>query len=220
MYELRIEAMLDNQNKLNNRTAGLEWTDGVTKDGRTIDWLRCIRGESNELRNSYPWEHWSKLDVSPDIDNAYVEVVDLWHFIMSYVISLKTEMSFKELAVIINKIYTDKRLSVEEDIVLLTECLDKATYTQSNKCDYIVYKFIKILDGLDMSFDALESLYYGKSTLNRFRQDNGYKENTYKKLWDGEEDNVYMVNIVKSNPTIDQDELYEKIATLYKSFHG
>jgi hypothetical protein len=32
--------------------------------------------------------------------------------------------------------------------------------------------------------------------LNFFRQDNGYKEGTYRKEWNGREDNEYLVEII------------------------
>jgi hypothetical protein len=36
----------------------------------------------------------------------------------------------------------------------------------------------------------------GKNVLNFFRQDNGYKEGTYVKNWDGREDNEHLSELV------------------------
>ncbi|MGB1748130.1 MAG: hypothetical protein ACPHGW_11420, partial [Pseudohongiellaceae bacterium] len=36
------------------------------------------------------------------------------------------------------------------------------------------------------------------NVLNFFRQDNGYKEGTYRKLWSGREDNEVLVDILQS----------------------
>ena len=40
--------------------------------------------------------------------------------------------------------------------------------------------------------------YVGKNVLNFFRQDNGYKEGTYRKFWSGREDNEVLVDILQS----------------------
>ena len=36
----------------------------------------------------------------------------------------------------------------------------------------------------------------GKNILNRFRQENGYKDGTYKKIWNGEEDNEVLARLM------------------------
>jgi hypothetical protein len=36
------------QQKLNDATNGLIWTEGATKEGRQISWLRCIYMEAAE----------------------------------------------------------------------------------------------------------------------------------------------------------------------------
>ena len=48
--------------------------------------------------------------------------------------------------------------------------------------------------GLD--FDSLYRQYVGKNVLNFFRQDHGYKDGSYIKVWDGREDNVHLVEIL------------------------
>jgi len=50
---------------------------------------------------------------------------------------------------------------------------------------------------MDMSFDELYEIYVGKNVLNMFRQDNGYKEGTYNKVWSGREDNEHLADIMK-----------------------
>ena len=45
-----------------------------------------------------------------------------------------------------------------------------------------------VMSGLDL--ETLYRLYVGKNILNQFRQDNGYKDGSYIKVWATEEDNV------------------------------
>ena len=52
--------------------------------------------------------------------------------------------------------------------------------------------------------------------LNRFRQNNGYKEGTYIKVWNGNEDNVVMMDIMDKNPGYGVNELYEGLDEVYK----
>ena len=48
--------------------------------------------------------------------------------------------------------------------------------------------------GMGESLDSLYLYYSGKSVLNSFRQDNGYKDGKYKKVWvDGREDNAHLM---------------------------
>ncbi len=47
-----------------------------------------------------------------------------------------------------------------------------------------------------MSADELYRQYVGKNVLNFFRQDNGYKEGTYVKVWEGREDNEHLVEVM------------------------
>ncbi|PIW77143.1 MAG: hypothetical protein CO000_08525, partial [Piscirickettsiaceae bacterium CG_4_8_14_3_um_filter_44_38] len=48
----------------------------------------------------------------------------------------------------------------------------------------------------ELSFEQLYQIYMAKHVLNRFRQDHGYKEGTYLKIWNGKEDNVVMFEII------------------------
>jgi hypothetical protein len=59
----------------------------------------------------------------------------------------------------------------------------------------------------------------GKNVLNKFRQDNGYKQKTYQKIWDGQEDNVYLMDIIRQIlPTneVFEDLVYECLNEKYK----
>ncbi len=78
-----ILEMLRLQQSLNDSTNGEGWEYGVTKGGKVIDWNRCIYMEVAELVNSYPWKHWKGVDAQPDYENIKIEIVDIWHFVMS-----------------------------------------------------------------------------------------------------------------------------------------
>jgi len=81
-----LERMFNAQYELNVKTAGGLWTRGVTGEGRRIFWHRCMIMEAAELVDSFPWKHWKDLNASGDMLNAKIEIVDIWHFLMSFII--------------------------------------------------------------------------------------------------------------------------------------
>ena len=83
--------MFSLQRELNNKTNGDIWLNGVTKDGREICWHRCIYMEALEAIDSFNWKHWKDINNDPDWENLVVELIDLWHMIMSELIRLKDE---------------------------------------------------------------------------------------------------------------------------------
>lgn len=51
--------------------------------------------------------------------------------------------------------------------------------------------------------------------LNQFRQDHGYKEGTYKKVWGGKEDNTsVMLSLLQGDKVPTIDALYHKLENL------
>ena len=81
-----LATMLNAQYALNVKTAGPLWTKGITSEGRRIFWHRCMIMEAAELIDSFPWKHWKNLDAKSDELNAKIEIVDIWHFLMSFMI--------------------------------------------------------------------------------------------------------------------------------------
>ncbi len=79
----KITQMLNLQQELNDATNGGDWENGITKNGKLINWKRCAYLECAELIESYPWKHWKNINSSPDYNNIKIEAVDIWHFIMS-----------------------------------------------------------------------------------------------------------------------------------------
>jgi hypothetical protein len=69
------------------------------------------------------------------------------------------------------------------------------------------------MSNLDLT--SLYRLYVGKNILNRFRQDHGYKEGHYIKVWNGEEDNVAMKRLWEEKGDMTPEELYEGLKAAY-----
>lgn len=221
----RIVEMLKLQQELNDNTNGFGWEDGVTKNGKRIDWRRCIYLEIAELIDSYPWKHWKNIDASPDYENIKIELVDIWHFIMSETLriyKIDSIGNIEDIAKVVSsinsfEIFKDEdsksQLSIYEEIEAIEEMM-KILFCNSN-INNLIISFIDVSSKLNLKLPELYRLYIGKNILNRFRQDNGYKEGSYIKVWSGKEDNVIMQSILEDRNNIKPNELYQALEEAY-----
>lgn len=69
--------------------------------------------------------------------------------------------------------------------------------------------FMKIVEQAEMTSAMLFQQYVGKNILNFFRQDHGYKDGSYIKIWNGREDNEHLVEVLAT--TDDQLDDYANI---------
>jgi len=227
IYNKNIE-MFELQNKLNIKTAGKKWTNGITKEGRKINWNRCIYMECAEAIDSFNWKHWKNINNKDDIDNFIIEIVDIWHFIMSKLIEKFKDDIIVDLNKFIylifypmNKNYLiTLNLNKQELKEKLLEALENLMRNALNDKNCIM-DFIYILNITellyDFTFNDLYKIYIGKNCLNIFRQNNGYKNNTYKKEWEeGYEDNFFMQQYINENEEITYEGLYDFLTNKYK----
>jgi dimeric dUTPase (all-alpha-NTP-PPase superfamily) len=79
----KLESLFDMQAQLNQRigvdTAGM---DDAAKAEWVLNYTRAMQQEIAELIDSVPWKWWAKYQQF-DQQNARVEVVDLFHFLIS-----------------------------------------------------------------------------------------------------------------------------------------
>jgi len=216
----RILTMLELQQKLNDNTNGKGWENGLTAQGKKIDWRRCIYLEAAELVESYPWKHWKNIDAEVDTDNVKVELVDIWHFVMSEVLrvnALGDARDLKELASDIKASIANENVEYLQDYYAQIEAIEELIEKLFCNFELVDFTatFFRLCEKLGLGFDELYSLYIGKNILNIFRQDHGYKDGTYIKVWNGKEDNVVMQEILANNSNIGVDELYKELEKRY-----
>jgi len=221
----KIETMLRLQQQLNDATNGEGWEKGTTKNGKQIDWRRCIWLEAAELVESYPWKHWKNIEASPDYANIKIEAVDIWHFVMSealrvYAVEARGEIS--DLATVMTSTEAYR-------LFVANEVLDpKEHYQEIREVEMLVgmlfgdtpvetwtAQFYRVARQSGLDLDALYKLYVGKNVLNMFRQDHGYKEGSYVKIWNGEEDNVVMQRLLENESTLEPEALYQEMEEAY-----
>jgi len=221
----RILQMLELQQELNDATNGLNWEEGTTKNGKKIDWRRCIYLEAAELVESYPWKHWKNIDATPDYANIKIEIVDIWHFIMSEAIRLyrvENIGSIIDISTTIIKMQEfdefltakqGEQLDVYDEIALVEEMIK--TLFCENDINSLLISFLTMSSKLGLKLPELYELYIGKNILNKFRQNHGYKEGSYIKEWHGKEDNIVMQEILASKSDITPEALYIALELKY-----
>jgi dimeric dUTPase (all-alpha-NTP-PPase superfamily) len=220
---MQIAQMLTLQQQLNDQTNGIGWEKGVTKQGKIINWRRCAYMESLELIDSYPWKHWKNITAKANSQNILIECVDIWHFILSEALmeyKIHHKGSIDALASIITNLpnyplftqsITPTTASYEEQIKNIEGFIQHLFSNAS--IEKIIDSFFKVAMQSNLNLSTLYQLYIGKNILNQFRQDHGYKEGSYIKIWKGGEDNEVMQTLLKEDITPKQ--LYQKLQTHY-----
>ena len=212
----QIKQMFELQQQLNDNTNGKIWTEGATKDGRHISWLRCIYMEAAEAIDSFNWKHWKDIEGQPDLDNAKVELIDIWHFIMSEAI----HFGDTQFAEAYEEMEPEKDINPELMIEILEKIVAAAAGAEVDKSQNALYEitglFFKALANMSMDVPELYKRYVVKNQLNTFRQDHGYKDGSYIKIWDAVEDNVIAFNIMDEHPDFTPEQLYKKLEEEYK----
>lgn len=214
-----IEQMFTLQNELNNHTNGEMWVGGLTKENRQISWYRCIYMEAAEAIDSFNWKHWKNINVEPDWANIKVELVDIWHFVMSEAIRVGDPSYANQ--------YEEIDVAGDLDPEILLQTLEKilALSAQAkienneNAIRETIDLFFVALSGIGMDTAELYKRYVVKNQLNTFRQQNGYKDGSYIKTWGEVEDNVVAFNIMDDNPGISPSDLYLQLESAYASLN-
>ena len=200
----QIAVMLRMQDEMNKM---------VAEDWRTrgFAWHRAIYIEAGEfLEHLGTWKWWKKG--SPDMAQAKMELVDIWHFALSMMmVQANHSIDLDTLAASIatrlqgycreTDLVTDENAFSRAEIVsFCNEQVDRLVAIAGDR-GFNLSAFVNLLGLCSMDFDSLFRSYVGKNMLNRFRQSNGYKEGTYIKIWAGEEDNVHLERILSGLPT-------------------
>ena len=153
-----------------------------------------------------------------------MELVDIWHFALSDIIigfagdiQKSANTIAEQLASNRDQVTFDGNnyLFTKQDILDNLELM--AGLCAAKRFD--VPLFLTIVEQAEMDSDELYRQYVGKNVLNFFRQDHGYKKGTYKKIWNGREDNEHLVELVAELDVSDAQfsaKLYQSLKTRYE----
>ena len=198
----QLLVMLEMQDAMNTR---------VNPDWRNAGnaWYRAIWTECAEMLDHYGWKWWKHQP--PDLEQVRLELVDILHFAMS-------DYLLREA----NAAAAAKRIEAElaepggeSDIRVAIESLAQSTLARQSMH---FGGFANVMALIDMDFDLLYRMYIGKNVLNFFRQDHGYRQGSYVKVWDGREDNEHLSEILvalDSGSESFRDDVYRALAARY-----
>ena len=177
----KVATMLEMQNEMNSRV-DINWID------KNREWYRAIWIECAELMDHFGhWKWWKHS--STDLPQVVLEIVDIWHFGLS----LKLTQS-KNSSNLAEEIASDWNSQVDDFEFL--DGVEKIALDALHDKKFNAALVRELLLKCGADFNTLYRNYVGKNVLNLFRQENGYKDGTYKKIWNGEEDNEVLARLM------------------------
>jgi K+-sensing histidine kinase KdpD len=200
----------------------------ISHDLRTP--LSTIHGSINLILSNDNLDEKSKYNLYEDINYASHRMKRLITNILdstrlsSGKIDLKLEWCDFEDIVVVNT-HCIYEVSTDIDVKLMVNEAEKLSYISLaidtgnmpsfSGIERFIDQFFRCCKISGLSFMWLQKLYIGKNCLNQFRQDNGYKEGHYIKVWNGNEDNVVMVELLGKMDDVSFDDLYSKLKEEY-----
>ena len=205
VMEPLVDTMLEMQEQMNQKV-NTDWRN------QSYEWYRAIWVECAELMDHYGWKWWKHQ--SPDLEQIKLELVDIWHFGLS--LMLVEAAGNLGLSNIIVKEFSEPRHY--DDFLTAVEAFTTEVLQERK---FSVASFAGLAKLMDMDMSDLHRRYVAKNVLNFFRQDNGYKDGSYRKLWGGREDNEHLVEVladVDSQASDFRDQLYNALKQRYQRF--
>jgi len=199
----KIKEMLDLQNKINEKVHP-HWRE------QNFEWYRAIWVECAELLDHYGWKWWKKQ--SPNQAQIELELVDIWHFGLSILLS---NYDIEKSTSLISEGMIDQRGSGK-----FRENLEDFTSNTLQTRSFDLKRFNQVMNDVGLTFEKLYVGYISKNVLNSFRQDKGYQAGTYIKDWGGIEDNEYLIRLAsKMDPKSENfsSELYTLMEKEYEA---
>lgn len=198
------------------------FNENTIKDWKNakLNWYRAIWMEAAEAVDSTPWKWWKKGET--DMANLEVELVDIWHFIMSYLmesnIDIKNTSNYSYL-------FEDGRIDLDIDVAEVLEDISLLALEKNRDFGIdqsLIPMFLYAWKSIGRSVEDLYKSYIIKNCLNKFRQDNGYKTGTYIKLWKKDditvEDNVIAWELASTLENVNMfNTLYKALDIYYKT---
>jgi hypothetical protein len=187
-------------------------------------YLRAVVIEGAEAIEHHGWKWWKHQQ--HDLSQLQMELIDIWHFMLSDMLLACDGDQTQATGMLIETLSDESDNSLifdgktyhlnQLDLVAKLELLIGTSVARRTE----VSLFEAIMRDCQMDWDGLYRQYVGKNVLNFFRQDHGYKQGTYRKLWNGREDNEHLVEVLESLDTHADDFqglLYQALQERYQA---
>jgi hypothetical protein len=216
LTENQAYAMLDMQAAMNARVDP-DWVNSA------YPYLRAVVIEAAEAMEHHGWKWWKKQSL--DLPQLQMELIDIWHFLMSELLLQHKGNRSAASTVLLEAAAIDPRTSTVHfdntpyplgSLPLLDKLQLLAATSAAGRVE--IPLFAATMVDCKVDWEELFRQYTGKNVLNFFRQDHGYKEGSYRKVWDGREDNEHLVEIMQALDAHSDDyqqRLYDSLKQRY-----
>ena len=166
-------------------------------------YLRAVVIEAAEAIEHHGWKWWKHQQ--RDTAQLQMELVDIWHFLLSEILLrtggdkaaaqtyLETQLTQQLAAKTLS--FDGQEIDLAQ-LSLLEKLQTLIGTAAAGRVELALFQ--AIMNDSDIDWDELFRQYVGKNVLNLFRQEHGYQDGTYSKLWNGQEDNEVLVEILNS----------------------
>lgn len=146
--DAQLKEMLSLQDKMNSKI-DIDWRDNNN------DWLLAAAMETSEAIDHHGWKWWKHQE--PDIAQLQMELVDIWHFILSYILQ-KQVNTLCNIMCYSNTIDNLKHKSLIQNLKLF------AAYCYTDRLR--IHLFFQICKQANLPLEELYKQYVGKNILN------------------------------------------------------
>ena len=206
----QLNEMLDLQEKLEERIGGPDWKSAGH------NYKLCLFMECAEIIDHCGWKHWKNTGEGINADAIAMEIVDVWHFVMAYMLSHSDfDADYMHSQIVAADSEYDQPGMSLIDLAIGIAC----SVMVSGQMPF--GNFIGLMQQVEMSPKQLYILYISKNVLNWFRQDNGYKEGHYSKVWGEREDNEWLREIGEQlGDDFNASTLYDGLKRKYAKYNN
>lgn len=208
--ESQASRMLDLQYEMNKKIDPCWVTAGHA-------WHRAVVAEGSEALDHGAWKWWKHQE--RNIPQLQLELVDIWHFILSdFIVRCEGNLETAKMSILAEcvghqgRILFDGKTYAIDSLDLLEKLELQVGLAVSRRTS--MYLFRALMTECGMNWTDLTRQYFAKNVLNTFRQNNGYKGGTYVKVWEGREDNEHLAELVLTLDPDDPDFSYKLYCAL------
>ena len=216
LTEIQANTMLSLQASMNFKIDP-DWVEAQ------YPYLLAVVIEGAEAIEHHGWKWWKKQH--KDLPQLQMELIDIWHFMLSEILLRNDADEGKSVVSLNQAIAESKHLQTLhfdgqdyplKELGLLQQIELLIALAGARRVE--VGLFSSIMGLCELDWNSLFSQYVGKNVLNVFRQDHGYKQRTYLKQWNGQEDNEHLVEILAQlDPEVEsyKEQLYDQLESRY-----
>lgn len=186
-----------------------------------FNWTRAAMVESIELLDHIGWKWWK--DQKIDLEQTHLELVDIWHFILSNELAACRGDHTAAANNLIRLLMDDPSSTVYTGLAGVINLRTLETrdlvhvFAGMTAFGYMpLAAFDLLMDKVGLRWDELHRMYLAKNVLNIFRQKHGYKTGEYAKVWGKYgEDNKILAELINLEPDATAEQLMAELDSLY-----